>query len=172
MTLYDISEASVADGPEYQAVKDNGSERDKRILRSIKWSSRRSYSLIYSQTNSSATASDFPPKFVFVFGLDVKPEKEEDLNKWYEEEHIPMLSKIPGWLRSRRYILHNNAVRGEFNVHKHMAIHDFSKSGYMETEEMKAAGSTPWRDELVKSLLGVEVRQFELFKVYKRPSPE
>lgn len=54
-------------------------------------------------------------------------------------------------------------------MHKYMAIHDFSKSGYMETPEMKAASSTPWRDEVAKGVVVLEVRHLELFKEYKRP---
>ncbi|KAE9401507.1 hypothetical protein BT96DRAFT_856459 [Gymnopus androsaceus JB14] len=172
LTLYDISEASVADGPEYQAVKANASEREKRLMEAIQFANRRTYTSISSHTHPNATA-DFPPKFVFVFGMDVKPEGEADLNKWYEEEHTPMMSKIPGWLRTRRYILHSSTARGtvdpEVSVHKYMAIHDFSKSGYMETPEMKAASSTPWRDQVAQGVLGVEVRHLELFKEYKRP---
>ncbi|KAJ3716126.1 hypothetical protein C8R42DRAFT_645459 [Lentinula raphanica] len=174
LTLYDISEASVADGPEYQAVKENGSERDKRLLSTLQYLNRRAYSSIYQTTLPTASSSEFPPKFVFYASLDVKPEGEAEFNKWYEEEHIPLISKTPGWLRSRRYILSNSATRGsvapEVNVCKYIAIHDFSAGGYMDTPEMKAALSTPWRDEVTKYIdARREVRHFTLFKEYKRP---
>ncbi|KAJ3996181.1 hypothetical protein F5050DRAFT_1761522 [Lentinula boryana] len=65
LTLYDISEPSVADGPEYQAVKENGSERDKRLLATVQYANRRAYSSIYNYTLPTTSASDFPPKFAF-----------------------------------------------------------------------------------------------------------
>ncbi|KAJ3744178.1 hypothetical protein DFH05DRAFT_1615961 [Lentinula detonsa] len=172
LTLYDISEPSVADGPEYQAVKENGSERDKRLLATVQYLNRRAYSSIYNYTPPTASPSDFPPKFVLYASLDVKAEGEAEFNKWYEEEHIPMISKTPGWLRSRRYILSNSAVRGsidpEVTVCKYIAIHDFSTGGYMDTPEMKAAIGTPWRDEVMKFIdVRREVRRFTLLKEYK-----
>jgi hypothetical protein len=36
--------------------------------------------------------------------MDVDPEMEEEFNRWYEEEHIPLLLKVPGVLSARRYI--------------------------------------------------------------------
>jgi len=173
LTLYDISSASVADGPEYQAVKANGSERDKRLLETIQFLNRRAYTSIYDKTLSGASDADFPAKFVLYAAMEVKPEGEDEFNKWYEEEHVPMLSKIPGWLRSRRYVLESNLVKGtvepEVVVGKYIAVHDFSKGGFMESAEFKAAISTPWRDEVVKAVVGRELRHFELFKEYKRP---
>ncbi|KAJ3813608.1 hypothetical protein EV368DRAFT_82663 [Lentinula lateritia] len=173
LTLYDISESSVADGPEYQAVKDNGSERDKRLLATVQYLNRRAYSSIFNSTLTTASGSDFPPKFIFVVGLEVKTEGEADFNKLYNEEHIPMISKIPGWLRSRRYILSNSAIRGsidaEVTVCKYLVIHDFSDGGYMDTSEMKAAASTPWVNEVLKSIVRREARHFTLLKEYKRP---
>jgi len=29
---------------------------------------------------------------------------KEELARWYTEEHIPLLSKVPGWLRTRRFV--------------------------------------------------------------------
>src|SRR6266568_1089900 len=31
-------------------------------------------------------------------------DKEEELARWYTEEHTPLLSKVPGWLRTRRFV--------------------------------------------------------------------
>ncbi|KAF9063006.1 hypothetical protein BDP27DRAFT_1385041 [Rhodocollybia butyracea] len=173
LTLYDISEPSVADGPEYQAVKDKGSERDKRLLSTVQYLNRRSYSSIYTYTRPTVSDSDFPPQYVWSVGLEVKPEGEAEFNKWYEEEHIPMISKIPGWTRSRRFALANNMVRGSLEpdimICKYLAVHDFTRDDYLESPEAKAAISTPWRDEVVKGVVGREMRRFELFKEYKRP---
>ncbi|KAJ4479990.1 hypothetical protein J3R30DRAFT_2562895 [Lentinula aciculospora] len=171
LTLYDISEPSVAGGPEYQAVKENGSERDKRLLATVQFLNRRAYSSIYNYTLPTASDSDFPPNFVLYAALEVKAEGEADFNKWYDEEHTPMISKTPGWLRSRRFILSDSATRGsidpEVTVCKYLAIHDFSIGGYMETPEMKAV-ATPWRDEVMKNIVGRDVRHFTLLKEYKR----
>jgi len=33
----------------------------------------------------------------------VSPEREDDYNKWYDEEHIPDILAIPGFVSARRY---------------------------------------------------------------------
>ncbi|KAF9063007.1 hypothetical protein BDP27DRAFT_1385042 [Rhodocollybia butyracea] len=174
LTLYDISEPSVADGPEYQAVKDKGSERDKRLLSTVQYLNRRCYSLIYTYTRLTISDSDFPPKYVWSVGLEVKPEGEAEFNKWYKEEHIPMISKIPGWIRSRRFVLANNVARGSLEpdvvTYKYLAIHDFSRADYMDSPEENALMSTPWTTKMSDEVVvGREMRNFELFKEYKRP---
>lgn len=35
-------------------------------------------------------------KVLLVVMADVDPEHEEDLNGWYNEEHLPALLKVPG----------------------------------------------------------------------------
>ncbi|KAF5339691.1 hypothetical protein D9758_014906 [Tetrapyrgos nigripes] len=173
LTLYDISEPRVANGPEYQAVFANGSDRDKRMVSTLQYLTRRSYSVIYSLSHPEASAF-LPPKFVFYVAMEVKPEGEAYFNKWFKEEHIPMVMKIPGWLRSRKFtleehILFRGCVEPEVPVYKHLAIHDFSSDGYRETAEMKVATSTPWQNEVMKNVVGREMRHFEFLKVYKCP---
>ena len=34
---------------------------------------------------------------------DDSPEAEAEWDRWYEEDHLPPLRKVPGWLRTRRY---------------------------------------------------------------------
>ncbi|KAF5392217.1 hypothetical protein D9757_001420 [Collybiopsis confluens] len=175
LTLYDLSEPSVADGPEYQAVRAKGSERDQRLLQTVQYLNRRAYTTIFNSTLPSASASDLPGKFVCYVQMEVTPEGEAELNKWYEEEHVPLLSKINGWVRSRRYTLHNDFTRASESgdlgipVYKYLAVHDFSVGQYWETPEWKAAVSTPWREKVVKNVTGRELRHFELFREYKRP---
>lgn len=84
-----------------------------------------------------------------------------------------MIAETPGWVRSRRFVLHNSMVRGTVDpkviVCKYAAIHDFTTGDYLDTPQLKAASSTPWRAEVMKGVVNKELRRFELFKEYKRP---
>ena len=40
--------------------------------------------------------------------VDIDTEQDADFNKWYNEEHIPDLLALPGFLNGARY---ENAVR-------------------------------------------------------------
>ena len=42
--------------------------------------------------------------FHYVVETDVEPEHEAELNAWYNTEHLPGLSSVPGNVRSTRYL--------------------------------------------------------------------
>ncbi|KAK7454600.1 hypothetical protein VKT23_011352 [Stygiomarasmius scandens] len=171
LTLYDLAEAAAADGPEYQAVHANGSERDKSMLGKVQYLTRRSYTFIpeSSMTHPDAPKTAFPGKYLLVVSMQTTAEGEDEFNRWYGEEHIPMLSKVPTWLRGRRYKLFSTKERGhlpdgqECKSLKYLAIHEFSEDGFINIPEFKAATSTPWRNEIMKSVVDRELRFFELY---------
>jgi len=35
-------------------------------------------------------------RYIFIASMDVDPEKEDVFNEVYDEEHVPLLSKVPG----------------------------------------------------------------------------
>ncbi len=74
---------------------------------------------------------------------DVAPGGLEEFNAWYEQEHIPMLFSVPGWLRIRRF----ERVSGEGP--QFFAIHDLASKEVFGHPIQRAAGSTPWRAEVV-----------------------
>lgn len=71
----------------------------------------------------------------------------------YNEEHLDTFSKIPGWLRTSRYLLDDSLVTGkgkepQANKHKarHLVIYEFSEQGSDPTssQEFEDAVSTPY----------------------------
>lgn len=43
---------------------------------------------------------------------DIDAEFEPEFNRWYDEEHLPRLAQIPGFLSAGRY----SALRGAQNI--------------------------------------------------------
>jgi pimeloyl-ACP methyl ester carboxylesterase len=75
----------------------------------------------------------------------------EELNKWYNEEHIPLMMKVPGWLRTRRFV--TPAFENK-EVLEYLSLHDFApKNGLETTEEYKAMINTSWRDRIMKDVV-------------------
>ncbi|KAL2866667.1 putative alpha/beta hydrolase [Aspergillus lucknowensis] len=77
------------------------------------------------------------------------PAAEDDLRRWYRDEHIPMLARVPGWRRSRVLVtasIDPNARR-EF-----VALHEFTPQNGLGGPEHKAAMDTPWRNRVAESL--------------------
>ncbi|KAG7444006.1 uncharacterized protein BT62DRAFT_934592 [Guyanagaster necrorhizus] len=171
LTLYELSSPDVADGPEFQALKHKASDNEKDILLRVPFLSRRIYQTIGVFTHPAST-SPFPGRYVLIAELEVKPELEEEFNKWFNEEHVGLLEKVPGRLRSRSYSLVRSMGRGEAvgkPVFKYLAIHEFDNGDYLKTPEWAAALDTPWRTKVMEGVLGMEVRQFELNKIMEKP---
>ncbi|KAL0579440.1 hypothetical protein V5O48_002546 [Marasmius crinis-equi] len=179
LTLYDLTEPAVANGPEYKEFHAKSSDRDKTMLSSVQFLNRRSYKLLDDPyLHPDNTDASHPGKFLLLLGFEIKPEAEDDFNRWYREEHIPQyLAKVPGWIRSRRYTLFDNKQRGslengqELQVCKYLALHDFTcgPSEFMEHEYMKASLETPWTKRVVPNILHRELRILQLHRVYKKP---
>ncbi|KAK1232429.1 hypothetical protein PQX77_004459 [Marasmius sp. AFHP31] len=179
LTLYDISEPSIANGPDFEALRARASERDTAMLGKVQFLNRRTYELIEEPyTRPETTDASLPGKFVLMVSYEIKSDFEEEFNRWYKEEHIPeYLAKVPDWLRCRRYKLYDNLVRGaledgkELQVCKYLALHDFScgPKEIMSNEIMKASIETPYAKRVEENALHKEVRILQLHRVYKKP---
>jgi hypothetical protein len=81
------------------------------------------------------------------------------MDAWYTEEHIPMLLKVPGWRRIRRFRL----VRAlDAPGPAFLSVHELAGPEVLEDPGFLAAISTPWRDLVVASALRRERRVFGL----------
>ena len=65
---------------------------------------------------------------LFIVLLDMPANIEEDFNHWYNEEHIPQLLSLPGFLNAARYV----AVKGG---PKYMACYELESPEVMNTPE-------------------------------------
>ena len=61
---------------------------------------------------------------------DVPADREEDFNRWYNEEHIPDQTSVPGFLNAARY----EAVQGG---PKHLACYELESPDVMESDAQK-----------------------------------
>ncbi|WP_144635039.1 DUF4286 family protein [Bordetella genomosp. 13] len=65
----------------------------------------------------------------YIVETDVLPEQEQDLNAWYDQEHLPGLAGVPGTVRAERYLCRDGSPR-------YHACYD------LHTQE--TFGSPPW----------------------------
>ena len=82
---------------------------------------------------------------LLLFAMNVVPEAEADFNAWYDEEHIPRLSAVPGCLLARRFRI-ESAV-GEGN-HRYVALYHLTSPDVPRGAAWKAAANSPWTDKL------------------------
>ena len=80
---------------------------------------------------------------------DVPAEKEDEFNRWYDEEHLPERMAIPGFLGGARY----RAVKGG---PKHLACYELESATVLESPAYKKvqANPTPWTQKIGPQAIG------------------
>ncbi|GAW15144.1 hypothetical protein ANO14919_045530 [Xylariales sp. No.14919] len=92
----------------------------------------------------------------------------EKIQAWYGEEHMDMLSKVPGWLRSRLFKT-SSLEKGEPT--RFIALHDYAKTNGLGGAEYQAAISTPRTKELYANFATMSSRRiYSLFYVFGQAS--
>ncbi len=72
--------------------------------------------------------------------MNVAPEAEDDFNAWYDEEHLPALTAVPGTLSARRF---RSAVEGR-SVRRYVATYHLESPDVTRSDAWKTAVDTPW----------------------------
>ncbi|HEX4095030.1 MAG TPA: hypothetical protein VHZ33_40450 [Trebonia sp.] len=158
LATYEVAPGTL-EGAAYQAVWDNASAREKRIMATATID-RRVYSPISDSAPTGSGPTGSTPAVLMAVSMSVPSSSVADMEAWYVEEHIPMLLAVPGWRRSRRYRL---AVG---DGPRYLSLHEIDAQAAFDTPEYKAAVSTPWRNRIVASAIGREKRVFELHKAF------
>lgn len=93
---------------------------------------------------------------------------EEQLDKWYREEHVDMLSKVPGWLRTRRFVTSSIDPGAP---KEYMSLHEYAPENGLAGPAFKAAVSTPWAAEIGKTVVQDKRRRvYDLYYTFG-PAP-
>lgn len=146
LACYFIDDMAALETPEYRTLKSDPSERTARMLANVSGFTRYITDQI-SDTASEGTPSDLTgtDHTLFVVAFNVPDGEAADFDGWYEEEHVPLLMKVPGWLRVRRF-----RVRPGFDgpAWTHLALHELANPDVLNAPERAAARDTPRRDAL------------------------
>jgi pimeloyl-ACP methyl ester carboxylesterase len=94
--------------------------------------------------------------------------KKEELDKWYREEHIELLSKVPGWLRTRRFV--TSSIDPKAPV-EYLALHEYAPKNGLGGPEFKAATTTKWDEEVMTKVVKEKRRRvYDLYYTFG-PAP-
>ena len=95
--------------------------------------------------------------------LDLKEgeDKLTELDKWYREEHINMLSKVHGWLRTRRFV--TSSIDPKAPV-EYLSLNEYAPENGLAGEDFKAATSTPWTKKMMTEI--VKDRRRRVYNLY------
>lgn len=103
---------------------------------------------VFGQLRSPAegrpTSADLVGDFALFVWQDCDSEWVEELDAWYDEEHIPMLMRVPGWLRIRRF------VRTAGTGAQFLTIHDLAALTVFADDRYASAVGTRRRDDVAR----------------------
>jgi antibiotic biosynthesis monooxygenase (ABM) superfamily enzyme len=58
---------------------------------------------------STTVESENMSEYIYLVQMDVRPDVEAEFNRVYDEQHVPLISKVPGVLDVKRYVLEKPA---------------------------------------------------------------
>jgi hypothetical protein len=110
--------------------------------------------------SDTGTVAELAP-ILMIVAFEVPAANADEVERWYAEEHIPMLMRAPGWLRARRFETITCSAGPKFTS---IALHDLRNLEVLGSEERRLARSTAWRARLEPSRWFQQAGRF----VYRR----
>ncbi|KAK3314478.1 Alpha/Beta hydrolase protein [Apodospora peruviana] len=179
LAAYDVTQMSHLETETYLCLRANRSAREAATIGQVAVD-RKFFDLVASQQSPLflpiEQLTDAEAEGLVLVSVEVSLKSgvegaEQAVLKWYEEEHIPMLSKIPGWLRSRVFRTPSTIEGAAAGETKIVTLHEYAKENGLEGPEHKASMSTSWRDDVfAKYIADKSRRTYELFYVFG-PAP-
>ncbi|GAQ44060.1 hypothetical protein AtubIFM57258_008707 [Aspergillus tubingensis] len=94
--------------------------------------------------------------------------KEDEFTRWYREEHIPMLSRVPGWRSSRLFVTSTIDPKAP---REYLAVHEYAAQNGLGGPEFKAATDTPWRTRIMTDVVAKTRRRTYQWAYTFGPAP-
>jgi hypothetical protein len=153
MAIYDFDELEQLTREPYMKLRSAPvqSQRERDTMKQI-FVDRRNYDLVKEWKSDEfldlASVDHEGKENVMIavsFTLQDGEEKEKELAKWYDEEHVDLLRKVPGWRRTRRFVTSYLDVQSGHRTEKEfLALHEYAAENGLGGPEFIAATTTPW----------------------------
>lgn len=158
MAFYDLDSLDVLRSDAYRAIAgDNLSPWSKRIAQKCKRICR----FEAEQMPPGDRAAVSGAGGLMMFAMNVAPEAEQDFNAWYDEEHIPRLSAVPGCLLARRFWIRNALSDGR---QRYLAVYHLTAPEVCSSGAWKEAAYTPWTQRIqpqTRDRMRIVLRRYE-----------
>ncbi len=140
LATYELESAAVLHTPDYLAhIGEHLSPWSKRCLEKAvlfrRWACE---SLSPGNRQQSA---DSP--WLFIAIGDAPAEHEAEFNQWYDQEHVPLLSAVPGVVSARRF-------KDPSGKPRYIALYELRDASVLEGERWQAALQTPWYERIAQ----------------------
>ncbi|PON25179.1 hypothetical protein TGAM01_v205865 [Trichoderma gamsii] len=175
LATYDVTDMAHLETETYLTLRANRSPREAATIGQVDVS-RYFYDLVHVEESplfmpvEKLTDEEAEGLVAVTTEITLKdtPEAQGLFKKWFIEEHIPFLSKIPGWLRSRLFV--TSSLEPDLPT-KFLTYHDFARDNGLQAAEQKAATDGSWKnDDFDNSVASRKRRMYSLFYTFD-PAP-
>jgi hypothetical protein len=134
VALYDLEGVDVLQSPGYKAISGvNLTPWSRRVTRKAQAICHYQAEQILPGRQAGIEEADG----LVMLAVNVPEDVESEFNAWYDEEHIPLLVKVPGVLGARRF----RTVGG---THRYLAVYHLTAPGVEASQAWKESVNTPW----------------------------
>ena len=158
LATYDLDSLAVLQGDAYRSVGgENLSPWSKRVLGKAKRICR----FEAEQLPPGNTRAPDGAAGLLLYAMNVAPEAEQEFNAWYDEEHIPRLSAVPGCLCARRFRI--TAAVSDGNQ-RYLALYHLASPEVCSSRAWREAAVTPWTGRMrpyFRDPMRLELRRYE-----------
>jgi hypothetical protein len=137
VVLYELDGPDVLASDAYRAVQARTADTTRERMGALQRFDRVTATVLEEQGTVGGAAH------AFVVGFAVPQAAEGELDRWYREEHVPLLLAADGWDGIRLL-----SVEETNTPLRRLAVHELSDLAALDSPERAAASSTPWRTRL------------------------
>jgi hypothetical protein len=142
--LFEITAPEVLESEEYEKVKSQPNAQTAWMLSNTLDYARYLGTEISDQMREGAGEDSLDAPVLYAVFFSVPDDRVEEFNKWYNEEHVPMLLKCPQWQRIRRF----DVFEADPQPWTHMSLHYLTDIAALDSAERAAARDTDWYKKL------------------------
>lgn len=134
IATYDLESRDVLHSAPYKAIaRENLSPWSKRMT----GKAQRLLRIEADQLIPGDEISHLTTQNLLIVACNIKADMLAEVQRWYREEHIPRLGKVPGCVSARYF--HSHA-----GTHNSIALYEIEDAGICASEVWKEAAVTPW----------------------------
>ena len=138
VATYDLDSLSVLASPAYRAIG-----RDNLLVWSMRLTEICDRKLCFDgeQINPGSQTAPAGAGGLVLVSMVVAAEVEQDFNAWYDTEHIPALTAVPGVMAGRRF-------KAQDGSRRYTALYHLISTDVLESAAWKTAATSAWTERM------------------------
>ncbi len=133
IALYDTVDARVLQSDTYVKVSNNPTPWTQRVRPHFQNFIRNEYELVLTL----GAIPDKASPYVLLVRLEIDPEQDAEFNDWYNTDHLPALTSVPGVYGARRY-------RATAGSPTYLAVYELANADVPKSDAWRQAADSPW----------------------------